>query len=50
MNNHAPLTTYRAKARNSPWMNRDILLQMYKRDYSSKKTGSEELYTEYKHA
>ena len=53
MNKHAPLKTYRVKARNNPWMNRDILLRMYKRDYlckNAKKTGNKALYTEYKQA
>ena len=53
MNNHAPLKTYRVKARNNPWMNRDIILIMYKRDYlckKTKKTGNKALYTGYKQA
>ena len=53
MSKHAPLKTYRVKARNNPWMNRDILLLMYKRDYlckKAKKTGNKALYTEYKQA
>ena len=37
MNKHAPLKTYRVKARNNLWMSRDILLLMYKRDYLCKK-------------
>ena len=53
MNKHAPLKTYRVKARNNPWMNRDIILLMYKRDYlckKAKKTGNKALYTEYMQA
>ena len=53
MNKHAPLKTYRVKARNNPWMSRDILLLMYKSDYlckKTKKTGNKALYTEYKQA
>ena len=51
MNKHAPLKTYRINARNNPWLNRDILLLMYTRDYlckKAKKTGNKTLYTEYK--
>ena len=53
MNKHAPLKTCRVKARNNPWLNRDILLLMYKCDYyckKAKKTGNKALYTEYKQA
>ena len=53
MNKHAPLKTYRVKARNNPWVNRYILLLWYKRYYlceKAKKTGDKALYAEYKQA
>ena len=37
MDKHAPLKTYRVKARNNPLMNRDILLLLYKRAYLCEK-------------
>ena len=32
-NQHAPLRTSRMKSRNNPWINSDIVKEMYKRDY-----------------
>lgn len=51
MNKHAPLRTYRVRDRSNPWMTRDIIDMMYKRDHAlkrSRETGSPQFYNEYK--
>ena len=51
MNNHAPLKTSRLKARSNPWMTRDIINMMYRRDYLLRKAvekNDSSLYKEYK--
>ena len=45
------MKTYRLKARSNPWMSRDIINMMYKRDYLHKKakeTNDAQLYKEFK--
>ena len=51
MKKHAPLKTYRVKSRSSPWITRDIISLMYRRDYihgKAKKIKNDELFEQYK--
>ncbi len=51
MNKHAPMKAHRVKNRSNPWMSRDILNLMYKRDHLFKKarqTGDPDLLKEAK--
>ena len=51
MNKHAPLKTHRLKARSNPWVTREIISLMYKRDYLHRKmkgSNDEQTRQEYK--
>ena len=51
MDKHAPMKVHRVKQRNSPWITRDVVLLMYKRDHIHKKavkSGSHQLYEDYR--
>ena len=51
INKHAPLKTYRVKSRSSPWITRDIISLMHRRDCiydKAKMTKNDELLKQYK--
>ncbi len=51
MNKHAPLKIHRLKDRNNPWITREIVLLMYKRDNIHKKavrSSNQQLFDEYR--